>query len=190
MAETEFGVVLFGGRTFHLDKYSESFNDVWLFDGRSWSLIHQIPTAPRPRARYAAAFAPTENGVLLFGGAGDSENDHLSDSWLLNINGTNLTESTWEELQSYPTPRGRWCMSGAQCGKGMLMMGGSIDYRISSKETWLWEPKVLPSPWGTEHDSLGEWTSEEDAYYTNAGYGMVSYIMGEANAGVFRFGGV
>lgn len=109
MAETEFGVVLFGGRTYHLDTYSESMNDLWLFDGRSWTEIKYMPTAPRPRTRYAFAFAPTENGVLLFGGDGDSENNRLSDSWLLNINGTDLRNSTWTELQDYPTPRSRWC---------------------------------------------------------------------------------
>jgi N-acetylneuraminic acid mutarotase len=95
MAETEFGVVLFGGRTFHLDTYSESFNDVWLFDGRSWTAIDLMPTAPRPRSRYGFAFSPTANGVLLFGGAGDSENDHFTDSWMLNINATDLNNSTW-----------------------------------------------------------------------------------------------
>jgi hypothetical protein len=95
MAETEFGVVLFGGRTFHLDTYHESFNDVWLFDGSSWTEIEFLPAAPRPRTRYGFAFAATENGILLFGGAGDNEFDHLSDSWLLQIDANDLENSSW-----------------------------------------------------------------------------------------------
>ena len=39
MVSTAHGVVLFGGRTFHLDVYDKSFDDVWLFDGTQWTNI-------------------------------------------------------------------------------------------------------------------------------------------------------
>jgi hypothetical protein len=57
----------------------------------------------------------------------------------------------------------------------MLTMGGSIDYRISSDETWHWEPKVISSPWGEEFDSLGKWTIIGTTSYTKSGYAMVPY---------------
>lgn len=72
----------------------------------------------------------------------------------------------------------------------MLFMGGSTGYRISSPETWLWEPTALPSPWGHEHDSLGEWTKESNFPKTNAGMAVTSYTLGEENAGVLMFGGI
>merc|ERR550514_1673247 len=119
-----------------------------------------------PRARYAFAFTPVDQGILLFGGAGATENDHLSDTWLLKVNGTGLGDFQWTELQNYPTPRGRWCLGAAQCGAGALIMGGSIDYRISSNETWAWSPKVSSSVWGEEHDVLGEWEHADSAKTT------------------------
>jgi len=188
MQTTEFGVVLFGGRTFHLDVWEESFNDVWLFDGAGWSEVSLDAVAPRPSARYAMALAPVEQGLLLFGGAGSSEDDHLGDTWLLHINGTGMGDFRWQELQNYPAPRGRWCMNAASCGSGVLIAGGSIDYRVSSNETWQWKPNVLESVWGPEHDSLGEWERVDTAPVANSGYASSGYDM-DGQSGMLVFGG-
>merc|ERR1711998_137515 len=188
LVATEHGVVLFGGRTFHQDVYEESFNDIWLFDGSSWTEIIYNALAPRPNARYAATFSPVSGGVLMFGGAGATENDHLADSWLLRINGSTPSDFVWEQLQDFPAPRGRWCLSAVQCGDGALIMGGSTGYRLFSNETWKWSPEVIPSVWGAEHDSIGSWEMVGTTDWTNSGYGAVSYTL-DSQTGVLMFGG-
>jgi len=188
MVATEHGVVLFGGRTFHLDVYEESFNDVWLFDGSSWTELTYSAKAPRPAARYAASFAPVSGGVLLFGGAGATENDHLGDSWLLKVNGSSLSDFEWQQLENFPSPRGRWCQSAVQCGDGALIMGGSFDYRMFSDETWRWTPEVISSVWGQEHNSVGRWEKVGNSQWTNSGYGAVPYTLGN-HTGVLMFTG-
>ena len=68
-------------------------------------------------------------------------------------------------------------------------MGGSIDYRISSNETWTWSPKVFSSVWGEEHDVLGQWEHTDSSETTSSGYGMGAYRH-RGESGVLVWGGV
>ena len=77
MKTTTLGVVLFGGRTFHLDVW---VNDTWLSDGTGWREATLDVPAPRPRAGYALALTPVKQGLLLFSCAGSMEDDRLSDT--------------------------------------------------------------------------------------------------------------
>lgn len=79
-------------------------------------------------------------------------------------------------------------MNAATCGAGALITGGSVDYRVSSNETWQWKPKVLSSVWGTEHNSLGEWELVDRAPIANSGYSSVTYTL-NGESGMLVWGG-
>lgn len=93
-------VVLFGGRiagpsgSFN----PTSFNDTWMFDGKSW---RQIPIANPPPARAGATMGSRGNQVVLFGGSKDlGSSAPMSDTWT--FDGT-----SWTLVTGVSPPSGR-----------------------------------------------------------------------------------
>lgn len=92
--------------TYHIQEYT---NDVWKFDGNSWSWVigsnvtNQIGNFVNPGARHGAAYCtnPFYNTLVMFGGYGydttqSPSGGYLNDMWTFNgvywtwISGSNL----------------------------------------------------------------------------------------------------
>jgi hypothetical protein len=99
---------------------------------------------------------------MLFGGAVTADEDYFADTWLLYLNGG---KPVWKQQNNWPAPRGRWCHAAATCAdpaNGALMLGGSIDYRVSDTGTWIWTPTPIPFEKNTDEPGhppghTGEW---------------------------------
>ncbi len=70
-------VVLFGGHD-----QSESFGDVWQFDGTAWLSFGTPTPRPEPRYGHGMVYHPYSGQSLIFGGWGE-EQEYLGDAWLL-----------------------------------------------------------------------------------------------------------
>jgi len=129
-------VVLFGG-----GGKGGDLNDTWKFQNGSWTNITAIAgTAPSPRDQAAAAYVPTQDYILLFGG-GDfysgrnpyfGSNVQLADTWT-------FSTGKWHREDPAQSPAAR---SGAVATfdpnlGAVVMYGGDADF-FNDASTWGW----------------------------------------------------
>jgi hypothetical protein len=129
---------------------------------------------------------------MLFGGAVVADEDYFSDTWLLFRNNGS---PVWKQQNNWPQPRGRWCGAAATCkdSTGVVMVGGSIDYRVSDAGTWMWKPTPIPHEECTEHPGhppghTGKW-SVVDTGATGPNRTAGHMMTTDATLGVVVFGG-
>jgi hypothetical protein len=133
-------VVLFGGEV-QTGTSNVSLSDTWTWDGTTWT--QQFPTtSPPPRYDAAMAYDAVNGQVVLFGGAVQTENGLLSDTWTWN--GTTWTQ---QFPTTSPSPRyGAATAYDASTGQ-VLLFGGEIQtgtnfYTGASygplSDTWTW----------------------------------------------------
>ena len=112
----------------------ERFNDMWAFDGRTWT---EIKPAALPGARYGAQVAvnPETGRTVLFGGLKlEVENSvqrqvYANDTW--EWDGT-----TWRqlEIEGAPPARENSAMAWDPTERGFILFGGWAGYFLS--DTW------------------------------------------------------
>ena len=99
-------MIVFGGGT----SSTNCLNDLWILDDANsahgtpdWLRLTASGTAPAARMNQAAAYDPTENTLIIFGGT-NCASGYLSDVWVLsNANGEGGTP-TWTKLSPSGTP--------------------------------------------------------------------------------------
>ncbi len=118
--------------------------DTWILDttAETWTQVTtniESPDKPDGRRFQSLAYAESENGVLLFGGLGDSS-VRFNDVWLLNLN-----TNTWEEVSPTGTPpsarrshAAEWIEATTDLGGGMLIFGGTTASGDSNALNQLW----------------------------------------------------
>ena len=128
------GMVIFGGLTVG-GSLPQFTNDLWRFDGTSWT---QLTTAASPPARdwYASSWDALRNRYVLFGGrtyVGTTATD-LGDTW--EYDGVN-----WTQLLPANAPSARrWSAMVFDyiLGKNVLF-GGSAGGTVFHNDTWAWD---------------------------------------------------
>ena len=116
-------VVLFGG--------VDSYDQTWVWDGSSWSLVRP-GVSPAGRFNAAAAFDPVTGAVMLFGGR-LQDGELAADTWA-------WTGATWHELDSGTgrTPAGEGAAMAWDAAAGAMVLvaptaGGS------GGDTFVWD---------------------------------------------------
>jgi Galactose oxidase, central domain len=121
MTSAQAGAVLFGGKS-----VATVFADLWQWDGASWtleSITDGGTTGPSPR--WAAALAPLNGAVVLFGGK-VTGNGHVSDTWIWD--GT-----SWTEVLPAQSPP-------ACSYASMLTLNGDVIlFGCAGDATWKWD---------------------------------------------------
>jgi hypothetical protein len=105
-----------------MDSSGEILNDAWEWDGATWT---SLALATSPPARFGAALALLNDGLVLFGG-GDLGGALLHDSW-------SLTGGQWTQLFPTMYPSDRQYHAMATLAGELVLVGGSAD----DLETWL-----------------------------------------------------
>lgn len=125
MAFDGYGVMVFGGQG--SSSTAGAFNDTWVYNGTSWSLVHP---ATKPGARYGAEAAYLAGtGAVMFGG--QNAGWILNETWVWN--GT-----TWAQVSvaNGAGPAGRLGHSIAASGSAVLLFGGSGTSDNLFSDTW------------------------------------------------------
>lgn len=130
---------------------------------------------------------------VLYGGAVVADADFFSDTWLLyRNNGTPV----WKQQNNYGTaPRGRWCFAATACtdpSHGIVMAGGSIDYRVSGVGTYHWTATPVPHEPSSENPGhppgyTGKWELVDTS--TGASLQSAGTMMTTTPNGVLLWGG-
>jgi cysteine-rich repeat protein len=122
-------VVMFGGNT--LETPPVVLEDVWEWNGTTWTEIH--PEMPRPsrRSLHALAYDPIARHVVLFGGY--SNRFFLDDTWSWN-------GQTWKRFESVqnPTKRAFHGLAWDPTRQRLLLLGG-VTPTGNGQATDVWE---------------------------------------------------
>jgi hypothetical protein len=145
-------------------------NDTWSFLGNAadpnastW-VEESTPSGPSPRYDAAAAFNPTVNAIVLFGGQGT--NEVLSDTWLwagtawVQYAGTGPSPNPrlGDVLSECPTPGG----SEASPVFANILLGGSLSPGVLAADVWFFgalplavlPPVVTPTATDVGHPAM------------------------------------
>jgi hypothetical protein len=114
------------------------FDDLWSFDGTTWTQVETADASVGPAARASAALASLDGSLVLFGGVGATDT-LLSDTWTWN--GTTWTAVTNQGPTALGTSPGAW--SFAPSGNSLLLFGvagflGDSGPRTLAGVTWSW----------------------------------------------------
>ncbi len=138
-------VLLFGGRSQPGDV---DHDDVWEYNGSSWSPVAIAGTRPPAREAHVAAFDPVGNTFYVFGGlvSGESNGTGRDDAWALaGFGGGTLT---WQQINGTPTPPGRWGSAIAyDPDRRLFVLFGGARARFGStagllSDTWTFNPST------------------------------------------------
>lgn len=129
------GALLFGGQ------YGPgllAFNELWRFDGATWTQLTTTGPAPQPRSRHAACFDPVRGKLVVFGGDAQYFNGAgagvaLGDTWEWDV-----ATSTWAQMAPPTTPTARVHprMAFDPIHLKPLLFGGR---GAGSNQTWHWD---------------------------------------------------
>lgn len=177
-------LLLFGGQV----NDAVYFNDLWAWDGSTWSRVAAKGTPPTPRALTAMAFDSARNIVVLFGGdnkpAANMGSYAVNDTWELNV-----TSDTWTQRNDGTVGMNSRAVIGHAMAydaknKRTVLFGGNfagVGPFVYSQETWIWN--------GTAWTQQGGAAPNPRAYYGMAydsARGVIVISGGETNAGLFQ----
>lgn len=140
------GALMFGGQD---GTIATAYNDLWRFDGANWSLQVPTGTSPPARSRFAAAYDPTRQRYVVFGGDGQyTTGGALGDTWEWDP-----ASSTWTQMTpvTQPSARVHSRLAYDMVNVNLLMFGGR---GAVGSETWSWDgidwtqltPATVPPP--------------------------------------------
>ncbi len=132
------GVILFGGK----NEVGAYFNDLWLWNGRSWREVVPNGEAPQPRFRHAMATDIEGRELVLFGGSTEIENGryrYFGDTWVFRSSSTN-GQYEWIRMETpiAPEPRSGASMTYDPIRKVTYLFGGGDDY-VQYSDVWAWD---------------------------------------------------
>ena len=112
------------------------YQDLWRYDGVTWSLVNAGITLPPPRTHTTLAFLPNTSQLLLYGGR-DNSGQTLADTWLFDLN-----TNTWTPTGGLsPGPRQATALSyDAITGNAVLFGGLADDGDDTLADTWHYQP--------------------------------------------------
>lgn len=129
-------MIIFGGN----DCFSDFFNDVWVLSNANglggapgWTQLAPTGTPPSPRDGASAVYDPTNNIMIVFGGAGTAEVWTLS-----NANGLGGTPA-WAQLAPSGGPAGRSGQSAVYdvVNNRMTIFGGETSSGSFLNDVWV-----------------------------------------------------
>lgn len=124
------------------------FQDMWIFDGSTWTDITPVGTLPPARDWYAACYDTSRGVYVLFGGRSSALGVNLGDTW--EFNGV-----TWAQAAPAASPSARrWGAMAFDPVAGHSVLFGGFDGGLYDNETWSWDgtnwtllaPTTSPSP--------------------------------------------
>ena len=124
------GIVVFGGYG------AVSYNDLWLWDGVTWSNVSatNAPGAPPLRGHAGMACEPGGASVLLFGGVYGT-NSTLGDTWRFDI-----ASRSWTQLNPLPAPSSRYGHKMLfDPARGKILLHGGYDGANVLADIWEWD---------------------------------------------------
>jgi hypothetical protein len=129
------GALLFGGQ---YGPGVAAYNELWRFDGATWTQLTTSGPAPQPRSRHAACFDPVRGKLVVFGGDAQYFNGAgagvpLGDTWEWDV-----ATSTWALMAplTSPTARVHPRMAFDPVNLKPLLFGGR---GAGSNQTWQWD---------------------------------------------------
>ena len=150
-------LLIFGGHN-----GTSVLNDTWIFDSsdNSWHELTTLSTMPAARALYAMERAKGTDAVVLFGG-NDNTIQPLSDTWVFNINNTDIYQSSWTLCHpaSNPSARDRTCMGSGTNGAVYLFGGNNGSNPVNE----IWSYNVGNNTWTNHNPSDGAPSVRQDA---------------------------
>lgn len=126
------GALLFAGQ---YGPSSVAYNDLWRFDGVTWTNLQPAGTLPPARSRFAAGYDPIRGKLVIFGGDKQytGATGAYGDTWEWDA-----ATNTWAQMTPVNTPTARIHsrMAFSLINVGMLLYGGR---GVGNAETWLWD---------------------------------------------------
>ncbi|MFO1076280.1 MAG: kelch repeat-containing protein [Planctomycetota bacterium] len=125
------GALLFGGQ---YGPSSIAYNELWRYDGTTWTLLQPVGAPPPARSRFAAAYDPVRQRLVVFGGdAQYAGGGSLGDTWEWDPQ-----TSTWTQMTpaATPTPRIHARLVFDPANANLLLFGGR---GAGGSETWSWD---------------------------------------------------
>jgi len=129
-------MMIFGGN----GCFSGNFNDVWVLSNANglggtptWTQLAPASTPPSPRDNASAVYDPTNNIMIVFGGA------HTAEVWVLsNANGQGGTPA-WTQLTPSPGPAARSAHSAVydSVNNRMTIFGGNNTLGVLFNDVWV-----------------------------------------------------
>lgn len=124
-------ILLFGGTAGNKER-----NDLWKFDGTTWTELADATSPPPKRRSHAAAYDPSDKTMVVFGGtAGLLE-------MLLPMNDTQIYDpatNTWNVAMPPTPPKPRYGASMAYYAETVLLFGGNLNALATDDEHWSWD---------------------------------------------------
>lgn len=121
-------VMLFGGRS-ALDQ-STLYNDLWKWDGSSWTLVHT--TGPAARSHGGLAYDSIRGKLVLYGGKGVGD-VRFNDLW-------EYAGGVWTRIKTSPPDIRQGFKMAFNESKGKVVMAGQGDQGGRWSETWHYGP--------------------------------------------------
>ncbi len=123
-------VIVFGGRSAITS--IQYLNDMWEWDGATWSQVTPTGTLPPPRAGHAMAYDTYRNRLVIFGG---NNGANLGDTW-------EWDGAAWTQLAmggNSPAPRAFHSMVfDIARGYAVLFGGAPGPFPTFDDDTWAW----------------------------------------------------
>ncbi|MFN9305600.1 MAG: hypothetical protein ACK6DT_05960 [Planctomycetota bacterium] len=166
MTSNQTGVVIFGGSAGGL---STLMNDMWQFDGVTWSQIPVPTNGPAPRADAGFAFRPSNGEFTVVSGIG--ANGVLLDTWHLTTSNTWITPSFGAPI---PFAQGS-CQSAVEPvhNEVITVLGNSGPTMVDSVSGF--------RPFGLGCDCFGgtgpSFTIAQDPFVTGASINAYNYVL-------------
>lgn len=110
------------------------YNELWQFDGTTWSLLHDGASgAPRARQSGAAVYDKDRDRFLIFGGNALGQPGLVGDTW-------EWDGSTWTQVAtSGPEPRNHTRAAYDERRREVVLFGGTFLNGTDVLDTWIWD---------------------------------------------------
>jgi putative cell wall-binding protein len=127
-------LVLFGGGAAQQGPGSPELRDTWTWNGDNWKQMSPT-TSPAAREHACAAYDPTHEQLIMFGGTTPTTSTALADTW-------SWTGSEWVQLHPATSPSGGGCTMAYDpdiAAVVLITLGPSQADGGALPEVWTWD---------------------------------------------------